>query len=578
MQHLDRAVSAASADLPALEKCPSGLPGFDEITDGGLPRGRTTLLCGGAGCGKTLFGTQFLVRGAIDHGEPGVFMAFEETIEDLAKNVASLGFDLNDLVERGLLYLDHVRVERNEIEESGEYDLDGLFIRLELAMATVGAKRIVVDTLETLFGGLSNHAILRSELRRLFNWLKEKGVTAIITAERGEGALTRHGLEEYVSDCVILLDHRVSDQVSTRRLRVVKYRGSTHGTNEYPFLIDADGISVVPITGAVLQHEVSEERVSSGVARLDEMLAGGGYYRGSTVLVSGTAGAGKSSLAAHFANAVCAGGERCLYFSFEESPAQIKRNMGSIGLDLQAHEDTGLLRFAASRPTMYGLEMHLAVMHKAVSAFRPAAVIVDPIGNLMSVGSEMEAHLMLVRLIDFLKAQGVTALLTSLTDGGSALERTEVAVSSIVDTWLLVKNIEVDGERNRGLYVLKSRGMGHSNQVREFLITPHGIDLVDVYVGPGGVLTGSARAQQEAREEAARRTRERELEQRRSELERKRAALEASIEARRAEFEAEALEVERLIRQSEAVESQLDTDRKTMARMRGVPTPGKTCT
>lgn len=556
------------AGLPVVEKCPTGINGFDDVTFGGLPRGRTSLVCGGAGCGKTLLGMQFLVRGIIDYDEPGVFIAFEETADDLAQNVSSLGFDLNELVDQGKLAVDHIRVERSEIEESGEYNLDGLFMRLELAIQSVGARRVVIDTLETLFGGLDNYAVLRSELRRLFRWLKDQNVTAIVTAERGEGALTRHGLEEYVSDCVILLDHRVIDQISTRRIRVVKYRGSTHGTNEYPFLIDEDGLTVMPITSSALSHTTTEERVSSGVPRLDTMLGGEGYYRGSTILVSGTAGAGKSSLSAHFAHAACQRGERVVYFSMEESPEQIKRNMRSIGIDLHKYEKKNLLRFIAARPTTYGLETHLAIMLKAVREFQPTSVVVDPIGNLISAGNQEEAHLMVVRLIDYLKSHGITGFMTSLTGGGEAQEATEIAVSSIVDTWILVKNIEINGERNRGIYVLKSRGMNHSNQIREFVISSDGIDLVDVYVGADGVLTGTARLQQEVREREEQMLRRQDINQKQRELERKRIALDRQIDAMRAEFEAQELEIQRVIRQQEAVEGRLLTDREIIAARR----------
>ncbi len=555
--------------LPTLAKAPSGIPGFDDITQGGLPRGRTSLVCGGAGAGKTLFCMQFLVGGILEHDEPGVFIAFEETEDDLTQNVASLGFDLQNLLETGKLAIDHIRVERSEIEENGEYNLDGLFIRLELAIRSVGAKRVVIDTLETLFGGLENYSILRSELRRLFLWLKEQGVSAVITAERGEGALTRHGLEEYVSDCVILLDHRVSDQISTRRLRVVKYRGTIHGTNEYPFLIDEDGITVMPITSVGLEHAVSEQRVSSGIAALDAMLGGPGYYRGSTVLVSGTAGAGKSSLSAHFADSVCRQGERCIYFSFEESPEQIVRNMATIGVDLGRHRRIGLLKFVAARPTAHGLETHLALMYKHVREFEPQAVVVDPVGNLTSSGNRYEAHLMMVRLIDFLKMHNITVVLTSLNGGGEAQEKTDVAISSIVDTWLLVHSVEANGERNRGLYVLKSRGMAHSNQVREFVITENGVDLLEVYIGPEGVLTGSARAQQESNERAARLAQEQTIERKKLELNRKRAAMERQIQALREEFEAQQAELQRTIAEKQATEEQVQRERNAMAERRG---------
>ncbi len=553
----------------ALAKAPSGIDGLDEITGGGLPLGRPTLVCGSAGCGKTLMAMEFLVRGAVEFDEPGVFIAFEETPEDLAKNVRSLGFDLEQLVEENKLALDHIQVDRNEIEEAGEYDLEGLFLRLNLAIDSIGAKRVVLDTIETLFAGFENQAVLRSELRRLFYWLKEKGVTAIITGERGDGALTRQGLEEYVSDCVILLDHRVADQVSTRRLRIVKYRGSSHGTNEYPFLIDEDGLSVLPITSIGLEHEVSDERMPSGVPQLDEMLGGqGGYYRGSSVLVSGTAGTGKSTLAAHLADATCRAGERVLYFSFEESPNQIIRNMRSIGLDLAQWVDKGLLRFHSTRPSLHGLEMHLAVVHKLVKQHDPSVVIVDPISNFTSNSSSNESHAMLVRLVDFLKKRGTTAFLVSLTSGGGALERTETDISSIVDTWILLRDIELGGERNRGIYVLKSRGMAHSNQIREFMLTPEGIRLVDVYLGPEGVLTGSMRLAQESRERAAAMAREQEQQRRKRSIERKRTALQAQIAAMQAELASEEDEFEVYLQESKRREEQLLSDLQRMSQSR----------
>jgi circadian clock protein KaiC len=533
----------------SLPKSPTGIEGLDEITRGGLPRGRPTLVCGSAGCGKTLFAMEFLVRGATEFSEPGVFMAFEETAEELGQNVRSLGFDLDHLIEQKKLVIDHVHVERSEIEETGEYDLDGLFIRLGHAIDSVGAKRVVLDTPETLFGGLSNAAIVRSELRRLFRWLKDKGVTAIITGERGDGALTRHGLEEYVSDCVIVLDHRVTEQLSTRRLRIVKYRGTIHGTNEYPFLIDEEGISVLPITSLGLQQEASDERISTGVPRLDTMLGGAGVYRGTTVLISGTAGTGKTSLAANFAGAACRRGERCLYLSFEESESQLVRNMRSISLDLAPWLKKGLLLIHATRPTAHGLEMHLAAFHKLVKDFQPQVVVVDPITTFLGSGTSVEAESMLVRLIDFLKSQKITALFTSLVHGGNVLEGSQAGISSLVDTWLLVRDIELGGERNRGLYILKSRGMAHSNQIREFALSDQGVDLKDVYVGPEGVLTGSMRLAQEAREQAAAASRQQEIEQRQRELERKRQVLEGQIAAQRAQFEAEQEELKLLIAQ-----------------------------
>lgn len=575
METLERVSPAAAGealaeDAPrALPKAPTGIEGLDEILSGGLPRGRPTLVCGSAGCGKTLLAMEFLVRGARQFGEPGAYISFEETEAELAQNVVSLGFDVEDLVEAGKLAFDHVHVERQEIEETGEYGLDGLFVRLALAIDSVGARRVVLDTLEALFAGFTDVAILRSELRRLFGWLKERGVTAVITGERGDGALTRQGLEEYVSDCVILLDHRVTDQVSTRRLRVVKYRGTSHGTNEYPFLIDDEGLTVLPVTSLGLNHKVAEERISSGVPRLDAMLGGGGYYRGSSVLVSGTAGCGKTSLAAHFAAAVCERGERCLYLAFEESPDQIVRNMRSIGIDLRPYLQQGLLRLEASRPTYHGLEMHLSQMHRTVQRFDPAAVVIDPISNLVSAGSTLDAAATLLRAIDFLKSRGTTAVFTDLTNVRGALESTDLGVSSLIDTWIVLRDIEAGGERNRGLYVIKSRGMAHSNQIREFVITPHGIELQDVYVGPEGVLTGSLRAAQEARERAAARDREQQAERRARELARRRTALEAQIIA--LQDEVRAIEDEGTVAAAEfrATTATIEDERAAAARRRG---------
>ena len=553
-----------------IRKALTGVPGLDEITAGGLPAGRPTLICGSAGCGKTLMAMEFLVRGATDYGEPGVFVSFEEGTEELTENVRSLGFDLDDLVAREKLIIEYIHVERSEIEETGEYDLEGLFIRLGFAIDSIGAKRVVLDTLEVLFGGLQNEAILRAELRRLFRFLKEKGVTAVITGERGEGALTRHGLEEYVSDCVILLDHRITDQLATRRLRVVKYRGSIHGTNEYPFLIDERGIEVLPVTSLALEHEVSTERVSSGVAGLDDMLEGQGYYRGSSILVSGRAGTGKTSLACHFAHAACARGERCLYFAFEESRSQVVRNMRSIGVDLEPWVEQGRLVFHAARPTLHGLERHLVTMYKLVRDVQPSVVVIDPVTNFLAVGTPEDVKAMLLRLIDFLKVNQVTSLFTSLTHGGGHVEQTDVGISSLMDTWLLLREDELSGERNRTLYVLKSRGMPHSNQLREVLLTKQGIRLVDVYLGPNGALTGAARLAQEARERAEVMARQQEIERCQRELDRKREAMEARIAALRLEFEAEQEEVQRRIRQEEAREERRLDDREDMARARGV--------
>ncbi|MBO3271276.1 MULTISPECIES: circadian clock protein KaiC [Hymenobacter] len=530
--------TASLSTLPTLPKSLTGIDGLDEITEGGLPKGRPTLVCGSAGCGKTLMAIEFLVRGILDYNEPGVLMTFEETAAELSANVASLGFDLPQMQADKLLRLDHVHVDRSEIEETGEYDLEGLFIRLGYAIDSIGAKRVVLDTVEALFSGFPNEAVLRSEIRRLFRWLKDKGVTTIITAERGEGTLTRQGLEEYVSDCVILLDNRVIDQITTRRLRIVKYRGSTHGTNEYPYLITEEGFSVLPITSLNLQHEVSNDIVSSGVVALDEMFGRGGFYRGSSVLITGTAGTAKTTLSAAFAAAACRRGEKCLMFVFEESPKQLVRNMRSVGLDLQPFLDQGLLYIEASRPTLNGLERHLVTVHKLIGKHKPQTVVIDPITNLISVGSLSEVRSMLTRLIDYLKVNGITALFTALTSPRNGQsEMTEEGVSSLVDTWINVRDLEGVGERNRGLSILKSRGMGHSNQVREFLVTDNGIQLLDVIIGPGGIVTGAGRLTQELQEQAQAVVRQQELIRKDRELERKRRVLEATIANLRTEFE-----------------------------------------
>ena len=561
--------------MTALAKAKTGIQGLDELTGGGLPLGRSTLLCGGAGCGKTLLALEFLVHGAANYGEPGVFMAFEETGQDLTENVASLGFDLNSLVAQRKLMLDYVQVDRSELEQSGDYNLEGLFIRLGHAIDSIGAKRVVLDTLETLFSGLPNPAILRAELRRLFRWLKEKGVTTVITGERGSEpeALTRQGLEEYVADCVIVLDHRVSDMVSSRRLRVVKYRGSIHGTNEYPFLISPDGIALLPVTSLGLEHAVSVERVVSGVPGLDEMLGGKGFFRGSSVLVSGTAGTGKSSLAAHFASAACARGERVLYFAFEESASQIVRNMASIGLDLGPAVAQGHLKFHASRPTLTGLEMHLSIMLKQIATFKPDMVVVDPLNSFVTVGNENDVKMMSLRLVDALKFQQITGFFTSLTAGGDSVEQTDVAISSLIDTWLLVRDLENAGERNRGLYILKSRGMAHSNQIREFTLTSQGIVLRDAYLGSAGVLTGSARVAQEANELALKLRRSQEVTRKQAELTAKHAAMLAQIEAIRAEFAIEETAALLQIDQSQVSEQMLTQDRVDMGVSRMTSSP-----
>ena len=550
----------------ALAKARTGILGLDEVTFGGLPAGRPTLICGGPGCGKTLLATTFLVNGAVMFNEPGVFVSFEETSDDLIKNVGSLGYDLGALIAQKKIAIDFVRVERSEIEETGEYDLEGLFVRLDYAIKSVGAKRVVLDTLEMLFAGLGDTQILRAEIRRLFAWLKQRGVTAIITAEQGDGTMTRYGIEEYVSDCVLMLDNRVSDQITTRRLRVVKYRGSAHGTNEYPFLIDAQGVSVLPVTSAGLAHAASDEVISTGIPGLNQMLGAGGFYRGTSVLVSGTAGTGKTSLAAHFIEAVCARGQRCLYFAFEESPAQIIRNMRSIGLDLQPRVDAGLLRFEAARPSLFGLEMHLARMYREIEEFEPAAVVLDPISALR--GETGDVHSMLLRVIDLLKSRGITAFLTNLLSV-EGMDKADAGMSSLMDTWLSLVQLESNGERNRGIYVLKSRGMNHSNQIREYQLTSHGVKLVDAYLGSGGILTGSARIAQEMVDAASAVRRAQDQERKQRDIQRRRAALERKISELRTELESEEEEARKTLQHDEELEKRLQAERHAMAIQRG---------
>lgn len=557
-----------SRPLEGLQKERTGIRGFDEITRGGLPSGRPTLICGSAGAGKTLFAMEFLVRGATLYDERGVFMSFEESNEELATNVASLGFDLNQLIADKKLVLDYVFIERSEIEETGEYDLEALFLRLGHAIDSIGAKRVVLDTLEALFSALPNEAIIRAELRRLFRWLKERGVTALITCERGEGRLTRYGLEEYVADCVILLDHRVENQISTRRMRIVKYRGTSHGTNEYPFLIDEKGFSVVPITSLGLSHKAPTEHISSGIPRLDTMLAGKGFYRGSSILVSGTAGTGKSTIGAHFIEFACARGERALFFAFEESQDQIIRNMRSIGIDLEKFVRKGLLKFQNARPSTWGLEVHLAMIHNAISEFSPSVVVVDPITNFLAIGDKIATKSMLTRLLDFLKSRQITAMFTSLTSGGHEVEDSEVDVSSLMDVWVLVKNIEHNGERNRGLYILKARGIAHSNQVREFLLTDHGIQLVDAYVGAEGVLMGSARSSQVAREKAAEIDRKYLMEGKQRELRRKQELYEAQLTALKGQYETERDTILRELEEEKQRQEVIAEQRLEIARLR----------
>jgi circadian clock protein KaiC len=568
-------LSAAGQAPAKLAKALTGIEGFDEITGGGVPRGRPTLVCGSAGSGKTLFGMEFIIRGAVDAGENGVLLAFEETPEELAKNVASLGFDLDALVRGGKIAVDYVKIERSEVEETGEYDLEGLFLRLGHAIDSVGAKRVFIDTIEALFSALKGEFVLRAELRRLFRWLKDRGVTAVITAERGNGTLTRYGLEEYVSDCVVLLDNRVVQQSAVRRLRVVKYRGSRHGTSEYPFVIAEGGFSVLPLSSINLEHNASTARQSSGIPELDEMLEGKGYYKGSTILISGTAGTGKSSLASIFANAVCASGKRCLYFAFEEGIKQIQRNMASIGLNLDKWVAQKRLVFHAGRPTEEGLETHLAVIGDLVKKHRPDAVILDPITNFEMVGDNFEVKAMLMRLIDLLKQAQITCLFTSLTNAGKALETTDMAVSSLVDTWLQLRAIESNGERNRGLYVLKSRGMAHSNQIREFIITSSGIRLIDAYIGAAGnLLTGSARMQQEARDREGAAGRNQEERRLLASLERRRRAVQRQIATLKEELADEELEARLVMGEVDVRRKNVAVDRDAMAVSRRVGTNG----
>ena len=559
-----------SKDAPkrGIAKSLTGIKGLDQVTQGGLPKGRPSLVCGGAGCGKTILAMEFLVRGATEFDEPGVFMAFEETDKELSENVASMGFDLPALIGRKKLLVDYVKVERNEIEESGEYDLEGLFVRLDAAIQQVGAKRVVLDTIESLFACFSNVNILRAELRRLFRWLKSKGVTVMITAETGDGKLTRNGIEEYVADCVILLDHRVEDQTSIRRLRVIKYRGTMHGTSEYPFLIGETGLSVLPLSSLKLEHKASSQRISTGIPRLDSMLGGKGFYRGTSILVSGGAGTGKSSFAAHFVQAACQRGDRALYMASEQSTDEIIRNMRSIGIDLEPWVKRGLLQFYAARPGTFGLEKHLVTIHDLTQAFDPKVVVIDPITNFAAVGTYTEVKSMVTRLIDTFKVRQITAMFTSLTSGDSSPEMSEVGVSSQMDAWLLLRNLECNGERNRGLYVLKARGMEHSNQIREFVLTGNGVQLLDVYVGTAGLLTGSARVAQEARERAEAAASKQQLQRKSLELKQKRQLLEAQIARLRSEFELEEQTLMQDAQEMKLREKDVDLTRIEMGRCR----------
>ncbi len=558
--------------LSELPKSPTGVEGLDEITGGGLPAGRPTLICGGAGSGKTLIGITFLVNGALRFGEPGVFMSFEERGPDLAANFASLGYDLAGLVADKQLVVDHVHVERSEIEESGEYDLEGLFVRIGHAVRSCGAKRVVLDTIESLFSTFTDPTILRAELRRLFGWLREQGLTTIITGERGDGALTRQGLEEYVSDCVILLDNRVRDQIATRRLRVVKYRGSAHGTNEYPFLIDDHGISVLPVgsgrsVGGEHAMPVCAGYVSTGVAGLDAMLRHGGIYRGSSALISGLPGTGKSTFGAHFAAAACRRGERAMMFLFEESGAELCRNTVSIGLDLEAQVAAGRLRIHGSRPALYGLEMHLARMYRDVTEFKPSVVVVDPISAFR--GPTYEVHATLLRLIDMLKSAGITAMFTSLAEGEASAPGADQGLSSLMDVWIRLANSPAEGEHNRLMHIVKARGMSHSNQVREYRMTDTGIDLIDPYVGPAGVLTGAARITQEARDLADAERRTQDIARRHRDAARRRATVQRQIADLNAALESEHEEQKVLIAEAEAQEAELARVRTAIIARRG---------
>ena len=464
-----------------LRKCPTGIKGFDEITEGGLPRNRITLISGGPGSGKTLLGIDFLVNGVIEHKERGVFMSFEETEDELYQDVASLSMDFPGLVAKNEIRFEHVLLLRNDVHEKGEFNLEGLFIRLELAIDSIGAKRVVLDSIESLFAGITDAGVLRLEIKRLFRWLKEKQVTAIITGEQGENTFTRHGLEEFISDCIILLDNRVRKQVSTRRIRVIKYRGSAHGTNEYPFVIDKDGLSVIPITSAGLDHAGTDEKVSTGVASLDKLFAGGGYTKGSTVLVSGTAGTGKTSLAAAFIEESCKRGERCLYISYEESPGQLVQNMHSVGVDLGKWAKKGTLKIVSTRPAFFGLEMHLLDLYKILADFKPTSVVIDPLTSLIGQADTSEIQSMLTRMIDALKSKGITGVFTSLVSSSAGNDTSgEIGVSSLIDTWIVVRELEEnEGKRRiRGLYIVKSRGTGHSSDVHKMTFSDDGIQLL----------------------------------------------------------------------------------------------------
>lgn len=558
-----------------IAKSLTGIDGFDELTLGGLPTGRPSLICGSAGCGKTLFASTFLINGARQYGEPGVFVTFEERPVDIVANVDSLGFDLQSLIDKSLIHIEHIAIDPTEVAEVGDYDLEALFLRLELAVEEVGARRIVLDTIESLFSAFSNPAVLRAEIRRLFDWLKQRGLTAVITGERGDGTLTRQGLEEYVSDCVILLDHRVDNQISTRRLRIVKYRGTAHGTNEYPFLIDEDGFSVLPVSSLGFNHKIFDERIDTGVPDLDNMLEGGGFYRGSSILITGVAGSGKSSLACMMVDAACRRSERALYLSFEESEQQTVRNMRSVGVDLGKWLDQGLLHYIATRPTFYSLEMHLAVILREVARFQPRVVVLDPISAFMGSGELLEVQSMLLRIVDYLKSNGVTAVFTHLAHVQGQTE-TDAGLSSLMDAWILLLNREANGEFNRELYLLKARGISHSNQVREFVMSNSGIHLLDPYIGEGGALTGAARRSAEASARRAETERQAEFARLQSQVAQRRRRALAQIELLRADVDADEAELAQLSEAEQAYVRQVKSDASEIARGRGIMARART--
>jgi circadian clock protein KaiC len=556
---------------PLLPKAPTGIRGLDEITGGGLPQGRSTLVTGGTGTGKTLLGVQFLVAGAREHGEPGVLVTFEESAEKVTANVASLGFDLDGLQRDGMLLIIALPVEAAEIVETGEFDFGPLSLLLDDAIRRIGARRVVLDSTEVLFGTFKAQAIVRAELGRLFGWLEGREVTAIVTGERADDALTRHGIEEYVSDCVIVLDHRVHEGAATRRLQVIKYRGSTHETNEYPFLISARGFEVLPVTAVSLDYRASSERVSTGVPRLDRMLSGG-LYRGSTALVSGAPGTGKSTVGAQLIDAACARGERALLVLFEESPDEVIRNMGSVGLDLGRWVQAGLLRIWAARPSAYGLETHLMILARLMDEHKPAIAVLDGITSLTHQPIQADVVSMVARQIHLLKSRGITAVATTLVQDDEA---SGVGVSSLMDTWLLLRNVESNGERNRLLFVLKSRGTAHSNQVREFVLTGHGVELADVYVGPGGVMTGSARVMQQARERSEQLEREEQLTRRKRELKAHVAQGQAQLAVLQEELAAQQAELEQIARREARLAAEAQAARTALAAQRRADPAGR---